>query len=119
MTIPNPLELAAISPDRSNQTKALFMIDAIKQAINHWEVGNVKIARVIELEYVGFPPGFLFDGLTEDRVKSIAGSTPTMRTPTASFELRFTPTSSSPKVGESSWTRALATTSRVALRTGT
>jgi hypothetical protein len=47
------------------------MTDANKQATNHWEVGNVKITRVIELEHVSFPPGFLFDGLTEDRVKSI------------------------------------------------
>ena len=90
------------------------MTDSTKQATSHWEVGNVKITRVIELEHVGFPPGFLFDGLTEDRVKSLAGSTPTMRTPTASFELRFTPTSSSPRGGESAWTHASATTSRVA-----
>ena len=47
------------------------MTDSTKQATSHWEVGNVKITRVIELEHVGFPPGFLFDGLTEDRVKSI------------------------------------------------
>src|SRR5258708_2694 len=71
LPIPSPLEVAAISPDRSDQTKERFMTDSTKQATSHWEVGNVKITRVIELEQVGFPPGFLFDGLTEDRVKSI------------------------------------------------
>ncbi len=38
--------------------------------INHWKVGNVKITRVVEMEG-GFPPGAMFNGLTEDRVKSI------------------------------------------------
>ena len=38
--------------------------------INRWKVGNVKITRVVEMEG-GFPPGAMFNGLTEDRVKSI------------------------------------------------
>jgi hypothetical protein len=38
--------------------------------INRWKVGNVKITRVVEMEG-GFPPGAMFNGLTEDRAKSI------------------------------------------------
>ncbi len=38
--------------------------------INRWKVGNVKITRVVEMEG-GFPPGAMFNGLTEDRVKAI------------------------------------------------
>jgi hypothetical protein len=43
----------------------------LSDAIHRWTVGNVRITRVIELETSGFPPGFMFAGLTEERVKSI------------------------------------------------
>ena len=39
--------------------------------VNRWKVGDVQITRIIEFESGGFPPGFMFDGLTEERVKSI------------------------------------------------
>src|SRR5260370_22652118 len=63
------------------------MTDANKQATSHWEVGNVKITRVIELERGGFPPGFLFDGLTEDRVKSIGWLHPNYADPDGTLRI--------------------------------
>lgn len=38
---------------------------------NSWKIGNVTVTRIIELEAGGFPPGFMFNGLTEERVRSI------------------------------------------------
>jgi len=63
------------------------MTDAIKQATSHWEVGNVKITRVIELEHDSFPPGFLFDGLTKDRVKSIGWLHPNYADPDGTIRI--------------------------------
>ncbi len=63
------------------------MREAIKQAINYWEVGHVKITRVIELERGGFPPGFLFDGLTEDWVKSIGWLHPNYADPDGTLRI--------------------------------
>lgn len=40
--------------------------------IQRWQVGNVKITRVIEQESGGNPPENTFAGLTPERVKSIA-----------------------------------------------
>jgi glyoxylase-like metal-dependent hydrolase (beta-lactamase superfamily II) len=45
---------------------------ALSDATDRWTVGNVTITRVVEFEIGGFPPGFMFAGLTEDRVKSVA-----------------------------------------------
>jgi len=39
--------------------------------VNRWRVGDVQITRIIEFESGGFPPGFMFDGLTEEQVKLI------------------------------------------------
>lgn len=47
------------------------MTREINQLINHWKVGNVKVARIVELEGM-FPPFAMFENLTEDRVKSIS-----------------------------------------------
>jgi glyoxylase-like metal-dependent hydrolase (beta-lactamase superfamily II) len=44
----------------------------LSDAIDRWTVGNVPITRVVEFEIGGFPPGFMFAGLTEERVKSVA-----------------------------------------------
>ena len=44
----------------------------MSDAIDRWTVGNVTITRVVEFEIGGFPPGFMFAGLTEERVKSVA-----------------------------------------------
>lgn len=44
----------------------------MSEPINRWTVGNVTITRVVEFEIGGFPPGFMFAGLTEERVKSVA-----------------------------------------------
>ena len=44
----------------------------MSDAIDRWTVGNVTITRVLEFEIGGFPPGFMFAGLTEERVKSVA-----------------------------------------------
>ena len=43
----------------------------LSDAIDRWTVGDVTITRVVEFEIGGFPPGFMFAGLTEERVKSI------------------------------------------------
>jgi glyoxylase-like metal-dependent hydrolase (beta-lactamase superfamily II) len=43
----------------------------MKFPIHRWQVGNVKITRIIEQEQGGCPPDFMFPGLTTDRVKSI------------------------------------------------
>jgi glyoxylase-like metal-dependent hydrolase (beta-lactamase superfamily II) len=42
------------------------------QPVNQWQVGKVKITRVVEFEVGGVPPDFMFAELTEDRVKSIS-----------------------------------------------
>ena len=44
----------------------------MSDAIDRWTVGSVTITRVVEFEIGGFPPGFMFAGLTEERVKSVA-----------------------------------------------
>ena len=41
------------------------------QTTNRWQVGNATVTRVIESEAGAFPPGFMFTGLTEERVRSI------------------------------------------------
>ena len=56
------------------------MAKEFNQLINHWRVGNVKVARIVELEGV-FPPFAMFENLTEDRVKSIAWLHPHYTTP--------------------------------------
>ncbi|MGD0069560.1 MAG: MBL fold metallo-hydrolase [Streptosporangiaceae bacterium] len=38
---------------------------------SHWKVGDATITRIVEFESGGFPPGFMFAGLTEERVKSV------------------------------------------------
>ena len=43
----------------------------LSDEIDCWTVGDATITRVIEFETGGFPPGFMFAGLTEERVKSI------------------------------------------------
>ncbi|HEY0703091.1 MAG TPA: MBL fold metallo-hydrolase [Candidatus Acidoferrales bacterium] len=42
------------------------------QSTNQWQVGKVKITRVVEFEVGGLPPDFMFADLTEDQVKSIS-----------------------------------------------
>jgi hypothetical protein len=95
------------------------MTDAIKQATSHWEVGNVKITRVIELEHDSFPPGFLFDGLTKDRVKSIGWLHPNYADPDGTIWISIHAYVIESQGGESSWTHASVTTSRAVWRTGT
>jgi len=43
----------------------------LSDPIERWTVGNVTVTRILEFETGGFPPGFMFAGLTEERVKSI------------------------------------------------
>jgi glyoxylase-like metal-dependent hydrolase (beta-lactamase superfamily II) len=51
------------------------------QPINQWQVGKVKITRVVEFEVGGLPPDFMFAELTEDRVKSISWIQPNYADP--------------------------------------
>jgi glyoxylase-like metal-dependent hydrolase (beta-lactamase superfamily II) len=42
------------------------------QPVNQWQVGKVKITRVVEFEVGGVPPDFMFAELTEEKVKSVS-----------------------------------------------
>ena len=53
---------------RKQKNRRLPLADPIER----WTVGDVTITRVVEFEIGGFPPGFMFAGLTEERVKSVA-----------------------------------------------
>ena len=53
--------------------------------INHWQIGNVKVTRVVEFEAGGFPPGAMFSGLTEERVKSVSWLHPNYADPDGSI----------------------------------
>ena len=55
--------------------------------VNQWQVGRVKITRVVEFEIGSVPPDFMFAELTEGQVKSISWIHPDYADPDGKLRL--------------------------------